>query len=154
MDQAAARAAVSPTNPSESAPEKGTISFFDTLISDVEHWQEDGDYVFRSTEFDLIAGAPDLLTAVMKFIDGAVDLAKYLIELEQADEITEGERSTMHLLLPRVFEALSRMEQQLKEERLRQQRKRVPFFGRRRGGDIHGGFHPSQPTSSSQPQLV
>lgn len=54
------------THPAEQAtptaerPESGTIGSAGVPLFTVEHWLEDGDHVFRSTEFDMTIGAPDI----------------------------------------------------------------------------------------------
>lgn len=64
---------------------------------------ESGDYVIRSTEFDVIAGGRTFDEALAAFNRNVVDFAVYLSELE---ERAENEEEMFHLLAPRVLRPL------------------------------------------------
>ena len=93
--------------PTEHNPEEGQIVLFDVVLSDVEHWIEDGDHVFRSLEFDVIAGAPDLRAAVWQFITKASGFAVYLDELE---DLAENEHEMRDVLAGRLLHLLPHLE--------------------------------------------
>jgi hypothetical protein len=88
-------------------PEQGTIRYAGVPAFAVEHWVEGGDHVFRSTEFDLIAGDPDMRRAVDKFVEGADDLWSFL---EEQEKLTEGELELVSLLASRFRKALHELD--------------------------------------------
>jgi hypothetical protein len=134
--------------PTERAPEYGQIGWFDVVISEVEHWVEDGDFVFRSLEFDVIAGDPDLLRAVSKFVDNASDFRDYLDGLGDRGE---NEDEMLRLLNSRFSRVARELERQ---ERMRRERF-ISVSLRRRGGrgDHSRVWRPqsTQQRSSSRP---
>jgi hypothetical protein len=84
-------------------------------VSAAEHWEEDGVHVFRSLEFNVIAGHEDFNTAVDQFVEKAEDLWTYLSEL---DGLTDNENETFLILSPRFRQILKVLERR-EEERLR-----------------------------------
>lgn len=136
--------------PSEQAPENGCIGRFDVVLSEVEHWVEDGDHVFRSLEFDVIAGDPDKGRAITKFIDNALDFRDYLDGLEDR---AENEDEMLQLLNSRFSRVASALEGQ--ERARREKLISISLGGRRRRqrADLSRFWHPrSTPQqSSSQP---
>ena len=137
----------------EGAPDPGCAVSFGILVSEGEHWVEEGVHVIRSTEFDVIAGDPDFDRALDQFVDKHEDLWGYLSGLE---ELTDNENETFLKLAPR-FLAIHR-ELERREEERRKRRISVSFgaFRRRhRGNTLHGWQQGSStPARSSQPSAV
>lgn len=74
--------------PTAERPESGTIGSAGVPLFTVEHWLEDGEHVFRSAEFDMTVGAPDIGAAADRFIESAYDLWGFM---EEQQNLTEGE---------------------------------------------------------------
>lgn len=129
------------------------ISLEGVLISEALHWVEDGHYIFRSTEFDVIAGATTSQEAIAKFIDKAEDLATYLAELahDAEAETTHEEGDLAILLLTRFRDAYQAGAKRLENERLRRQ-----ILARIRGrrGDSHRAWVRQSPQMSSRQRVV
>lgn len=136
--------------PTEDAPDYGTLGWLGVEISEVAHWIEDGDHVFRSLEFDVFAGDPDEQQAVGKFVDNALDFRDYLDCLEDRADNEDEMLQLLNSRFSRVASALDR------EERARQDKRVSITIGRRRRrhrADLSRFWHPrSTPQrSSSQP---
>jgi hypothetical protein len=96
--------------PTEAMPERGRVTAFGQVVSEAEHWIEDGIHVLRSSEFDLIAGDPDFIITLNIFGEKTEDLFWYLSE---RDSLTDNENETFLLLAPRfmgIFQELERRE--------------------------------------------
>lgn len=110
------------THPAEQAmptaerPESGTIGSAGVPLFKVEHWLEDGDHVFRSIEFDMTIGAPDIGAAADRFIESAYDLWGFM---EEQQNLTEGELQLASLLASRFRLLLAELE---RRERARRRR--------------------------------
>lgn len=130
--------------PTEDAPEHGVICREGVVVSDVLHWVEDGDHVFRSTEFDVIAGDADLATAADKFVQNAEDLADFYVDARR--DLTEIELEHAIRLLQR-FTEIYRSENRLLEARSRRLSVLIAFLrlrSWRRAHDLHRGrFRPA-----------
>jgi hypothetical protein len=137
------------SHPTEDEREIGCITWYDVRISDVEHWVEDGDYVFRSREFDVIAGAPSLDEAVQKFVQETRHYGQYLADLEDPGE---NETEQFQVLAPRIIEVAERLESEVAKQR---RRINIPIGRRHRRGD-HSSWHPRSPAprNSSQPSAA
>lgn len=132
-------------------PEEGELSLYGTRISGVEHWFEDGDHVLRSTEFDLIAGAPSLEEAAERFVESLEDLAEAVGDLVRAERSLEHERDVGLVVLGRLAAAYKAGAREVyRETRLL----RVLSLFRRRRGDSRGRFLPSSAPPSSPPPAV
>lgn len=135
--------------PSAENPLIGTIGMFNQVISKAAYWVEDGDHVFRSLEFDVIAGAPTRDEAVIRFLDKAEDLASLIASLPE-DDLTVEEVHTALTILSRFTAAYHTALRQERSRLLKLKLRRL--LGRR--PDPHRGFQASAPQTSSQPQLV
>lgn len=135
----------------EHAATPGLASRFDIVVSEGEHWVEDGEHVLRSTEFDVIAGDPDFERALAKFIDKHEDLWIYL---SQVEELTDNENETFLALAPR-FVAIHREFERREEER--RERLINISFGRvrrlQRGAPFRA-WQSSTQAQSSQPSVA
>ncbi len=128
--------------------ECGSITFrpADAQLFEVLHWQEDGDLVFRSTEFDILAAAPTREQAILQFLENAEDLLSHLQELRDAGGATEHEIETAAALASR-FDPVRRY---LQDEYDRESRRLVSIhIGRRRRASRGYVLSPRQPTTSS-----
>jgi len=93
-----------PTATSEANAEAGCVVVEDVPISQAEAWLEDGVYVVRSTEFDLLAEDEDFYEALGLFSDRAADYATALSELISSHEATEDEERLAGLLSRRLID--------------------------------------------------
>jgi hypothetical protein len=131
-----------PTHPPDlelaaSGPEAGCVVVENVPLSQAEAWLEDGVYVIRSTEFDLLAEDEDFYEALGLFIDRAADYATALSELISSHEATEDEECLAGLLLRRLIAAFMAA-----EERRRAQRPRGPYEAAPRSTPSRLGRHP------------
>jgi hypothetical protein len=113
---------------------------------EVEHWLEDGDYVFRSTEFELAAGAADMSGAIDRFVEGADDLWS---TLEEQDDLTANELELVSLLASRFRRVLHELERQDQERR----RRRISISLHRQRGQRLRTWHPISQTQAGSSQL-
>jgi hypothetical protein len=102
--------------PTADAPETGTICYADVPAFEVEHWIEDGHYVFRSTEFELAVGDSDMAGAIDRFVEGADDLWN---ALEEQGDLTPNELELVSLLASRFRQVLHELERREQESRQR-----------------------------------
>lgn len=115
------------------------------LISEVEHWVEDGLHVFRSTEFDCQSEHEDEGEALFAFLQSAEDLLRFLDDLVDADRATRDEIRIMAKLSRRFYEVYAAQREELE----RRQRRRLLRS--------HSGMHSvnwrrrQTPTNSSRP---
>lgn len=100
--------------PTAEHPERGTIASAGVPLFPVEHWVEDGEHVFRSSEFDLIIGDADFDAAIEKFIEGADDLWGFL---EEQQNLTEGEIELVSLIASRFRPLLQELERRERARR-------------------------------------
>jgi hypothetical protein len=78
------------------------------LLSAGFWWRDEhGDYVIRSSEFDVIAGGGSFQEALHKFVRGVIDFAAYLGELE---DLAENEEEMFHRLAPRIAKVAQEFE--------------------------------------------
>jgi hypothetical protein len=126
-------AAAAPRSPTEDAPCVGEIrhaEYSEIVLCRIEEWHEDGLYVVRSLDFDLITMHEDRRKAIHQFVSEVYDLCFQLAKLMQAEAgATEGERETFFKLARPILA----VEERDRRERLR---KRILSHLRRRG---HGG---------------
>jgi len=119
----------------EDLPEVGMICYADIPAFEVEHWIEDGDYVFRSTEFELVAGDADMATAIDRFVESADDLWS---ALEEQDDLTANELELVSLLASRFRRVLHELEKREEERRHR----RISISLHRQRGQRLRTWHP------------
>lgn len=93
-------------HPTEEAPELGALELAGVMLTKGEHWVEDGDFVFRSTEFDVIAGAPTFDAALREFGANVVSFVEYLAKL---DDPADNEVEMVRLAVPRLAEIVSQL---------------------------------------------
>lgn len=129
----------------EATPERGQVTAFGLLLSEAEHWIEDGIHVVRSSEFDLIAGDQDFMVAVNSLGEKTEDLFWYLGEQES---LTENENETFLLLAPRFMGIFQELE---RRETARRKTFSVNF---RRRTQIRDWLPESTHNTSSQPSLA
>ena len=136
--------------PTEEHPEFGVISMHDVVISEVAHWRDGELYVFRSTEFDIIAADEDWDRAIVMFIDSADDYATMVADLPP-EEITRDEAEIAVLILRRTRNAYQNRVEALRSSLA--QRLRVIRLLRGRGHDATRPWYrkSSLPTSSRPP---
>ncbi len=142
--------------PVSESPEEGVLTFHGVEVFPALYWVEDGDHVFRSMEFDLLAADRDQYVAIQKFIEMAEDLAGYYSDLTKAGRATEAEADIALQILSRINEVLQQ-QLRLAQEQLRASQRRVINVPRRRTGarPAHAGrFVRSRPRSSSAPLAV
>jgi hypothetical protein len=125
-------------------PERGAISYAGAVF-DVEHWVEGGEHVFRSTEFDLTVGDPDIRHAVDKFVEGADDLWSFL---EEQEKLTEGELELVSLLASRFREVLHEL-----DRRERSPKRLIRISLPRQRGEHLRTWRPASPTPGSSSHL-
>ncbi|WCB92287.1 hypothetical protein DSM104299_00977 [Baekduia alba] len=140
----------SPPRPTEETPEHGVISIGDVTLSQVVHWMEHDLFVFRSTEFDVIAADEDLQTAIRAFVESAQDYARMVGDLG-ADELTQDEAETALLIYRRLNDAYQGIAADLRARLAH--RVRIVSILRKRGHDAPRSWYrkSSLPTSSPQP---
>ncbi len=133
-----------PTATSEANAEAGCVVVENVPLSQAEAWREDGVYVIRSTEFDLLAEDEDFYEALGLFIDRAADYATALSELISSHEATADEERLAGLLSRRLIAAFMAA-----EERRRQERRRRGLFQRRGPRTGHWRHRETQADSST-----
>lgn len=101
------------------------------LLARADAWREDGTYVIRSTQFDVIAVDEDFDRALDTFVTWLFDRAAQLAELVGGGEATEDEERTFAALSARVFPLLREIE--LRERRLHIRRRRATSSWRHHG---------------------
>jgi hypothetical protein len=104
--------------PTEAEPLFGEVQAFGVGLSLAERWVEDGVHIFRSLEFDVVAGDEDFDLAVDHFVRKLENLWTYLSE---AEELSENENETFLRLAPRfhnVFKELERRDAEQRRSRL------------------------------------
>lgn len=75
----------------------------DAVLSRVACWYEDGDYVIRSLEYDVIAGADDVVVAVQRFVRNSAEYARLLIE---SNDRTEADVELAAIIVERLTDFL------------------------------------------------
>jgi hypothetical protein len=73
-------------------------------------WADGSNFVFRSTEFDVLGEADDPQTALNIFVESMYDHLESLYELVRQDEATDHEFQEFLTLSERYFEATRRHE--------------------------------------------
>jgi hypothetical protein len=67
--------------PTPDDPHVGTVGLGDEFpLSKVAYWQQDGMHVFRSVEYDLQTADEDIREAILAFVHGSIDYARFLSE--------------------------------------------------------------------------
>jgi hypothetical protein len=119
--------------PTEDAPEIGEIALFGIKLSDGERWEQDGDFVFRSTEFDVVTAGATFEEGLRRFGSELLRFAAYLVEL---DDLAENETEMLRAIQPRVLAILERAKAEADEgcddESARTRRPRTSTRERRR----------------------
>lgn len=116
-------------------PHVGSIGWGDIVLSRVAYWREDGDHVFRSLEYDVIAADSDPYRAVHGFVQNSVEYARLL---SSADERTPEDVELANTIMGRLVAILEAI--QLGDERERPILRRLRHGRRRRGN--HWGLRP------------
>jgi hypothetical protein len=145
------------SDPNPESPEIGRITFGGELISEVAYWVEDGDHLFRSTEFDVYAADPDRATAIGKFIDNVDDLGIALAAWTDQDLATGDDMDACVTLLRRMTAAYRAVSAELTELQAEQERHIIQVNlprRRRRGAHTRGGYERSPLASSLKRQPV
>jgi hypothetical protein len=132
--------------PTPDHPDTGVIRIAGLPAFDVEHWVEDGAYIFRSTEFELVVGAPDMATAIDRFVEGADDLWSVL---EEQDDLTANELELVSLLASRFRMVLHELERREQERR----RGRISISLHRQRGQRLRTWHPIRQTPPGSSHL-
>lgn len=105
-----------PTANSRETAERGcvlaAIGDYRQLLSHAEAWQEDGLYIVRSTEFDLMADDEDFDQALDKFATWLLDYGTHLATLAGEREATDDELETFATISARILPLFQKMEQQ------------------------------------------
>jgi len=101
------------------------------LLARADAWREDGTYVIRSTQFDVIAEDDDFGRALDTFVTWLLDRAAQLAELVGNGEATDDEERTFAALSARVFPLLREIE--MRERRLHIRRRRATSTWRHHG---------------------
>jgi hypothetical protein len=117
--------------PTADKPEIGCISLGGVPLSQVAYWVEDGEHVFRSTEYDVLAAAPDFAGAVVKFIENSEDYAKFIADLFREDEASLEEAEVALTLIQRFAEVYRQQ-----RDAARQEARRLIRIPRRRPGNV------------------
>ena len=133
-----------PTATSETNAEAGCVVAENVPISQAEAWLEDGVYIVRSTEFDLLAEDEDFSEALSLFINRAADYAVILSELISSHEATEDEERLAGILSRRLIAAFMAA-----EERSRRKQRRRGLFQRRGPRTGHWRHRETQAGSST-----
>lgn len=136
--------------PSEETPEFGVISIADVVISQVAHWMDGDLFVFRSTEFDVIAADEKRDLAIKIFIDNAQDYADMVGDLAPED-LTQDEAETALLILRRMTAGYERNASELRARLAR--RVRVVSRLRGRGHDAPRQWYRKSSLPTSSPRL-
>lgn len=79
----------------------------DSVLSRVAVWQESGDVVMRSLDYDVFASGSNLHEAILQFVIRTVDYANFL-----ADDPTEDDSRVVAMLNSRVARVLAMIEHQ------------------------------------------
>jgi uncharacterized protein (DUF2252 family) len=79
----------------------------DVDLSTAEYWIEGEDHVFRSLEFDVVAGGRTFDDALSRFLNDLLAFAVYLGELESP---ASNEEEMFHRLAPRIARVAQRAE--------------------------------------------
>jgi len=132
------------TNTLATQRELGSICYAGIPAFEVEHWVEDGDYIFRSTEFELTVGDADINVAVDRFVEGADDLWSVL---EEQDDLTANELELVSLLASRFRQVLHEFERRERE----QKRHRISVSLHRRRLRT---WHPTDQTQAGSSHLL
>jgi len=118
------------SSPTEEHPEQGEVRYAGVpLLTDVEHWMEAGDHVFRVPELGVVAGDPDLQRAVDLLVGKVHDLRGYLSDLEDP---TDNERELLSAMNARFAALAETLE--AREEHRREKLISVSIGGMRRIG--------------------
>lgn len=138
--------------PTEDAAELGYLSVADALLSHAVRWiGDDGEYVVRSTEFDVYGDGDSWDEAYIDFFDHARALFAMYASLEERD-MTEHESELALVLGQRIVNCLDARQDELEME-LANMRKRSAFFRmflRRPSQERSDLWHPSNQRTSSQ----
>lgn len=113
----------------------GAIFWREVPISDVEHWTEDGNHIFRSTEFDMLVANEDEQRAVDQFVETTEDLLNITLATLQQGEVAHTDLDVARILIPRflkVYKVLERLDLETESQARRPISVRINL-GRRRG---------------------
>ena len=131
--------------PTEENPDRGRVAAVGgVVLSDAEHWVEDGVHVIRSTEFPVIAGADDFDGAVDQFGEKLEDLWLYLSEIET---LTDNENELFLALAPRFRDIYRELERREAER----QRRIIILNLRRRGAHLRNWVSTPEHSSAALP---
>jgi len=136
--------------PTADAPDLGVIGLGGVEISQVAYWVEDGEHVFRSTEYDVIGADLDFNRAVVKFIENSEDYARFIADRFKENDASIDEAEVALTLIQRFAEVYQRQRDSAQEDA----RRLIRIPRRRRGARVQGGFRRSRHAKSSQPSPV
>lgn len=133
-----------PTATSEESADAGCIFVSgphrDYVLSEAVGWREDGTFVLRSTEFDVMAEDEDFEAALDVFISRLVDYSILLYELVETKDATEEEVQAFRTLSGRFLPLVRAAEGDRKKRRRPRSRRRGSGSGhwRHRGTPASG----------------
>jgi hypothetical protein len=131
-----------PTATSENEAESGCVAArvgaLEQRLSDAVAWREDGLYVIRSTEFDLMAEDEDFAGALDIFTRRVFDYAAMLADLVSSGEATDGELAVFSTVSARVVPLAQALEQETRRLRLPRLRTQRSGHWRRRATPANG----------------
>jgi hypothetical protein len=91
--------------PTADSPELGAIELLGVTLSDGVRWEQDGDYIFRSTEFDVIAAGSTFEEGLGLFGTSLIEFAIYLADIEDP---AENEVEMLRAIQPRMTKIAAR----------------------------------------------
>jgi hypothetical protein len=136
---------------SEDAPGLGTVECWGVSLTEAERWVEDGEWVIRSREFDVLGAGATFEDALERFGDNIIDFAVYLAEL---DDLGENEEEMLHALGPRVLRLAQKIKEHEQVQRRKPVRVQLNLARRKRDHNVSQWQPLSRPPQSSAPSLV
>lgn len=106
----------------------GMIGDYRQLLSHADAWHEEGVYIVRSTEFDVMAEHEDFDQALDKFVTWLFDYADRLAELVSAEKATDDEHTTFTTLSARLLPLAHEAERHREDQRHTQRRRRANIW--------------------------
>ncbi len=126
-----------PTATSESGAESGCVTLrvrnVERDISSAVTWREDGVYIIRSTEFDLLVEDEDFKGALDLFVRRTFDYAAMLAALASSGDATDDELAAFSVISTRLVPLIQELEQEARRPRLPRLRTQRSGHWRRRG---------------------
>lgn len=85
--------------------EAGALVVTGVTLSEAEHWEEGGHHVLRSTELDVIVGAPTFDEALLRFERAVIATAGYLSTI---GDPADNELEMLRLIAARLARVVER----------------------------------------------